>query len=306
MANIHPSVQGARVLSKEESSGIDLGVLSGFLGTWASQPDDGMGWNVIAVPGTAVGVPDEGFVLEVIPYHETWSFTPAVIAGNRGPDGQQTIVGLIYEQKVFSDCSTAFCKARGFSKGTELHAETGMLLNITDFDTGLNIARLGTIPHGNSILLMGTATQSTGKFDFPDASSLPTLTTGAPPPLGYTETQYLNEQFPNFPQNSPNDFLAESVKDQTFGNVTTLQLTSEAETGGILNTPFITNNVNVPKMTCDFWLEEILDAKGNVTDWQLQYSQTIDIVFPPSTNPTGPKFIWPHIDINTLKKVSDD
>lgn len=305
MKNIHPTVLGAKVLSKEQSGDVDLGPLSGFLGTWASQPGDGMGWNVIAVPGSAVGVPDEGFVLEVIPYHETWSFTPAIVAGNRGPEGEQNVVGLIYEQKVFSDCSTAFCNARGFSKGTEIHAETGMLLNMTNFDTGLNIARLGTIPHGNSIMLLGRAFESTGKFPFPDASSLPTLTTGGQAPLGYDETQYLNQQFSDFPQNSPNDFLAETVKDQTFGRVTTLQLTSQAETGGVLNIPFIRNNVDVPKMTCEFWLEEILDAKGGTEGWQLQYSQTIDIVFPPSTNPTGPKFIWPHIDINTMQKVSD-
>jgi phage tail protein X len=303
MKNIHPSIKGAKVLSKEQSNEVDLGPLTGFLGTWASQPGDGMGWNVIAVPGSAAGVPDQGFVLEVIPYHETWSFTPAVIAGNRGLADEQTVVGLIYEQKVFSDCSTKFCADRGFAKGTEIHAETGMLLNMTNFSTGLDIARLGTIPHGNAIMLLGAAIESTGKFDFPDASSLPTLVTGAQPPLGYSEAQYFNQQFPDFPQNSPNDFLAETVKDQTFGKVTTLKLTSQAETGGVLNIPFIRNNVDVPKMTCEFWLEEILDAKGNTASWQLQYSQTIDIVFPPSTNPTGPKFIWPHIDINTMQKV---
>jgi hypothetical protein len=52
-------------------------------------------------------------------------------------------------------------------------------------------------------------------------------------------------------------------------------------------------------MTCDYWLEEIQNSDGSTT-WQLQYSQTIDLVFPASGNPR--LFIWPHVDVNTLVK----
>ena len=301
MKNVHPAVFGATVLSKEQSQDTDLGILNGFMGIWESQPDSGTGWNIIAVPDTTQGPTNQGFVLEVIPYHETWSFTPAVVAGNRGPQGEQTMLGLLYEQRIISDCTTNFCAERGFAKGVELHAESGMLLNISDFNQGYDIARLGTIPHGNSILLLGESIIANGSFQFPAVSALPTLTDGSPAPPGYGEAQYDHNQFPDFPQTTPNDFLAQTLDGQTLGKVTTLPLSSENATGGVLNTPFITANVNVPKMTCDFWLEEILDSNGNVTKTQLQYSQTIDIVFPPTTDPTGPAFIWPHIDINTLQ-----
>lgn len=305
MGTFNPTVLGARLLSAEESQEINLGVLQGFLGTWESKPGSGTGWNVIAVPGNSPFTPPaDGFVLEVIPYYETWSFTPAVIAGNRGMTDEQTIVGLIYEQKVFSDCDTDFCNKRGFSKGTEIHAETGMLLNITNFDSGFNVARLGNIPHGNSILLMGNSSQSTGKFNFPEASTSPSLVDGGFI-TGYGEEQYqLNPRFPDFPQSNPNQQLANDVKDQNFGQVITLDLSSENATGGILNTPFITKNTDTTKMSCIFWLEEVLNSNGS-SSWQLQYSQTINLVFPPSTAPNGKKFNWPHVDINTMQKVAD-
>lgn len=303
MENSTLSMVGAKILPVSAADEIDLGFLRGFLGKWKSEPGSGTGWNVIAVPGNSKFTPpSDGFVLEVIPYWEEWSFQPAVIAGNRGLNAEQQVTGLIYEQKVFSDCDTDFCNARGFSKGTELHAETGMLLNLSSESSGYDVARLGSIPHGNSILLLGNSQKTKGKFTFPEANTSPSPVDGSII-TGYGESQYqMHPRFPDFPQSNPNLQLKKDVADQTFGEVITLNLNTKAEDAGILNIPFIRNNTNATEMSCDFWLEEVLTPGGG-SEWQLQYSQTINLVFPTTTDPNGKKFNWPHVDINTMKRV---
>jgi hypothetical protein len=64
---------------------------------------------------------------------------------------------------------------------------------------------------------------------------------------------------------------------------------------GILNIPFLQNNVKAIDMTATFWIETL--KTGEV---QLQYSQTINLQFPP-TGSTTP-IIWPHVTINTMRK----
>ena len=144
---------GIRHLSATQANEVDLGPLAQLPGTWVSAPIDpkliAQGWNVISVPA----VPN-GFVYEVIPYTETLTFSPVIIAaGNRGPvvNGQQIeqmITGLSYEQKIISACPAgAKCEERGFAAGNEIHAETGFFLNVGDPNGGFTFARLSTIPH---------------------------------------------------------------------------------------------------------------------------------------------------------------
>ncbi|MNE35482.1 hypothetical protein D3C80_1292430 [compost metagenome] len=68
--------------------------------------------------------------------------------------------------------------------------------------------------------------------------------------------------------------------------------------GGILNIPFIQTNVNATKMDATFWIENM---KGSKFSQVLQYSQTINLVFP-ATGSAQP-IVWPHITINSLVKV---
>jgi len=276
-----------------------LGPLAGLQGTWVNAPKT-VGWNVIAVPGFAQGVPPDGFVLEVIPYTEILTFQPAVVAANRGPADKQEqevqqIGALIYEQKIISACNTDFCKARGFPNGSTIHMETGMFLNMTDFSSGMPIGRMSTIPHGNSLLALGTAETASGQAPvIPNNSISPSSVTGQMP-FGYGEDQYLKNQFPNFEQGNPNSALQAALEGKSFQSVTTLSLSTEHATGGILNIPFIQSNVNTTSMVCVFWIEQL---KGGAP--MLQYSQTIDLVFPASGDPTKRLFIWPHVDVNTL------
>lgn len=295
---------GIKVLGAEEALTAELGPLAKLAGTWKGKGFDG--WNVIAVPGPTN---TQGFTLEVIPYEETLTFTPVVVAGNRGPfvsnvQEEQNLVGLMYEQTVHSVCPTDFCKQRGFAAGTEIHAERGIFLNITNFNSNFNIARLSTIPHGNSVLALGQSFEGVppNNHFFGKALTHPTTVSGGATPLGYSEVQYGHAQFPNFDQSDPNRFLEKTLGAEKIKAMTTLNLSTSNPSGGILNIPFIKQNVNTTNMHSVFWIETIQNPVAGKPDFlQLQYTQTINIVFPPTGFPTP--FIWPHVTINTLRKV---
>jgi hypothetical protein len=300
---------GARVLSADEASSVDLGALTQLQGTWKSE--QGLGWNVIAVPGppfSATNTKIVEFVLEVIPYIETLTFTPVVAASNRGPfngdvEDTQNIVGLMYEQSIISTCTTDFCNSRGFASGTQIHAETGLFLNVQNLNSGFDIVRLSTIPHGNSVLAPGvsSAVLPPSNSFFPIANTFPTSVAG-PLPNGYAESQYESPQFANFDQLNPNSFLEKTLGTQQLLNMTTLSFSTKNNDGGILNIPFIQQNVRATDMEATFWIETIQNpTAGQPNILQLQYTQTINLVFPPTG--INVPVVWPHVTVNTLTKV---
>lgn len=302
--NLNLFGMGIRVLKKEEGESIDLGVLEALRGTWIGKPNNG--WNVISVPG----LPPDGFTLEVIPFEEKLTFTPVVAAGNRGPvingvQQEQQLTGLMYEQIVTSTCETDFCKQRGFKSGEMIHGERGIFLNVKNFNDTFDIVRLATIPHGNSVLALGQSFTSVPKDDsfIGTASTLPTKLDGSHI-LGYGEDQFNKTQvpgFPNFSQIDPNSALRSMLKGKNILNMTSLVLSTANANGGILNIPFIQQNVDTTKMTSIFWVQEI-ERKGLLPNLhQLQYTQTIDLVFPATG--TTEKIIWPHVTVNTLRRV---
>lgn len=286
---------GVRVLKTADATQVDLGPLASLVGTWTSPETNNQGWNVIAVPGP------QGFILEVIPYKETLTFSPVVVAGNRGPfvNGEeqvQNIVGLLYEQSIISVCDTEVCNERGFANGTEIHAETGLFLYLSNETNDYDIARLSTIPHGNSLLALGTSTQSPnpGNAFIPDNSTIP-FPNPKPGMFGYFDPYGQPFAFPNFATNNPNMFLQKAISEQTITALTTLNFSTGFGTGGVLNIPFIQKNINTTRVDATFWIETLADGS-----LQLQYSQDISLLFPP----TGSDVIvtWPHVTINTLTK----
>lgn len=315
---------GARFVAAGALTEDHLGPLKALEGTWqsvtlpASDPQGGAhitpsGWNVISVPGRDPSGGD-GFVFEVIPYVESLKFSAiAVQAGNRGlfngNEADQQVFGLFYEQQIVSVCDTDFCKRRGFGKDNVIHAETGMFLFITDFSDGFTIARLSTVPHGNAVLALGTATVSTrpGTDFFDPINAAATNVDGSAIGGQYNNPIVEEMQFPAFPQATPNAFL-KSTLDTMVGkgvleSMTTLTMRTDAPdtAGGILNIPFIQNSVTAASMKATFWLENI---SGGAETELLQYSQTINLVFPPLGSTTPLK--WPHIGISTLKRAPQD
>ncbi|MFD0766810.1 heme-binding protein [Mucilaginibacter lutimaris] len=305
---------GAQFVPADTLGESELGPLKQLVGEWesvvintATGGTTPSGWNVISVPGPG------GFIFEVIPYKENLKFsTVAVSAGNRGPvingnQFDQQIFGLFYEQQIISVCDTDFCNTRGFGNGQVIHAETGLILFVTNFNGGFNIARLGTIPHGNAVLALGRSidVQSPGTNFFQNISAECVHLDGSPiTALGYNDKIIGVPQFPEFAQSDPNSFLKTTldgiVGSGSITDMTVLDMSTKHPdaTGGILNIPFIQTNVTATSMDAIFWIENI--TGGSETEL-LQYSQTINLVFPAAG--TVEPIIWPHITVSTLKRM---
>ena len=322
-----------------------LGPLYDFAGTWTNQPNQG--WNLIAVPGSLKKNSDpdyfnsaHGFILETIPYIETLVFEPISVVLNRGqfplssafgqPTGQQIqqIGAMLYSQTIVSTgCDpsnpnyaaiTQFFEERGFAKGTPIHAERGMLLNITnltDFGTEqFQVARLGTVPHGNVLLCLGNATTAAAPVIDPNGSSampVPVDPTRQMP-VEYTINTYLSPNhsstgypfYPDFIPSNPNQTLINANTNMQFSGTTHLSMSSTNGTGGILSIPFVRggfdgSRINTTQMTVDYWLSTVKETGA----LQLQYAQSINLVFPTNLDASLP-IIWPHIGLNTLQKIS--
>lgn len=271
-------------------------------GSWVGNK----GWNIIALPSKGSKPTDQGdFFLQIKPYIETLSFKNAgAPARNRGGEVDQFVAALEYHQAV-ADKDT--------NEG--LHVENGMFMNLSNIVNNqgdaqpipkFNVARSGTIPHGDSIMLLGAPpTVVDGPPKFPEISSLPTNVGTAP--LGYTDP-YLEQQ-EGLNIINPNLTLQADLDQQKAAGLEVINTTTvvfdSANSGGILNIPFIRNFANAVSMQAIFWLEKVKDTKtGQVFD-QLQYTQIIDLAF---HKKFGEKvadddlIIWPHVTINTMVK----
>jgi hypothetical protein len=123
-----------------------LGFIHELAGTW-----EGFGFNLIGRPDKQGGSP---VFLELNQTFETLSFIPiSSTIPNRGfAVDDIELFGMTYLQKI-SDIKT----------GGALHIEPGIWIHIPSLDTGAgpnekqSVARMGNIPHGNSLLAQGTA-----------------------------------------------------------------------------------------------------------------------------------------------------
>lgn len=284
----------------------DLGPLADLVGDWA-----GTGFVLTSLPDFDSDPPSTGpkaFRLLLNSTSERLEIVP--IGGpvpNRGSEldsdptkGQPDIElqGVRYLQRI-SDLNSH----------EALHIEPGFWLNVpaTTIPPGdAGILRQGSIPHGVSILVQGTAFPSpSGKPVFAVADSTPQKDVPNPTPLGagylapFTTTP-LPVQFTNRAViGNPNLILADAIKDfvNEIVSTTVLQVSSAAP-GGILNVPFLQNPVNnnaaVRSVNATFWIESVKPSLGRPFD-VLQYTQTIIFNF------LG--INWPHITVATLFRL---
>lgn len=271
-------------------------------GSWVGNK----GWNIIALPSKGSKPTDKGdFFLQIKPYIETLSFKNAgAPARNRGGEVDQFVAALEYHQAV-ADKDT--------NEG--LHVENGMFMNLSNIvnnqgDTQpipkFNVARSGTIPHGDSIMLLGAPpTVVDGPPVFSEISSLPTNVGN--PPLGYTDPYLVKHEGLNVV--NPNLTLQADLDQQKAAGLEVIKTTTvvfdSANSGGILNIPFIRNFANAVSMKAVFWLEKVKDNNtGQIFD-QLQYTQIIDLAFHKKFDEKATDddlIIWPHVTINTMVK----
>jgi hypothetical protein len=279
--------------SSPRSEQVDLGPLADLPGFW-----EGTGFSLIARPQFSGS--DNGFFLQLNLLRETIEFTaigaPVMNRGSRQAD--IAMGGVTYLHRV-TDATT----------GAGLHIEPGTWLNVPPTQEPAasgSIARLATIPHGNSICLVGGSEIAELPPTIPPANTVPFKIGGEAPPAGTKNpfpeydlsrsTRFRTAPLPaGITQDlidDPNSALREALKNQEPIQITRLITTSSP--GGVVNIPFIVSNANTVTVESVFAIERVRTCSG-ATVLQLQYSQTALLSF------GGLSF--PHVTVGTLVKA---
>ncbi|MCB2018597.1 MAG: hypothetical protein KDF54_13975 [Hydrogenophaga sp.] len=305
----------------------ELGPLSALPGKWVSQ---GRGWNMIALPFAAPGAPP--FRLLLNQYDEELEFTLVDKAvPNRGIEGappaekDQLVVTLDYQQSIRQVAAEDFpVSGKAGAPNLAIHHEPGLWLYMTNFvEDDIDVGRLATIPHGNSVLALGTS----DLLESPDTSTLIPDISGLPVGLANQDVndpanRYLVPYkrfhdapfkgtvagvpgFPGFDPVAPNGLLKLALQGVNVKRTTVLSVDTKTQTGGISNIPFVVQQADAQRMVSTFWIHELRDTdEQGKSRWMLQYLQDVSLDFFPRTDGQPGLIRWPHISINTLDKVS--
>jgi len=311
-----------------------LGPLKLLPGQWRSE---GRGWNMIALP-FATQPPPAGFNYRVLmnQYNEDLNFTLVDkgvpnrgISGTRpATDTDQFVVTLDYQQTIDQIAATDFPDSgMAGDPGLAIHHEPGLWLHMLNETTNnLDIARLATIPHGDSVLALGESEEIDGAPQIPSLNGLPigvgqdfqTNPYLAPyknfidnPFFGTVPVPAPNAPAPQFPGFHPLDLNAilkfvHDVDPTPVVKTTVLEVDTTFENAGVVNIPFIVKQANAASMKSTFWIQELgeNDEKGD-PKLRLQYSQVVILDFFPRRDGLPGRIRWPHVSINTLEKVAD-
>jgi hypothetical protein len=282
--------------------------LAGLIGTWKGVK----GWSLISVPNHGASEGSPGFKLIVQNYTEILTFK-AVDAPVENEGGDQTqFVGAIEYEQVIHD----------FDTGDLIHIENGMFMYLDEIvtetgealDAPYSIARSGTIPHGNSILVLGLIDKKDGAPVLKEISSMPTAVDQDGAPIGFfdqfqseqdrlTVTDIvIKEESKIFNVFDPNDNLVRDNKGLEFVDTVHIALDSENE-GMVGNIPFLQKHAKATNVFSNFWLSTVKLPMSDETYQQLQYSQKVGIDFHRRFKGKQGLICWPHVTINTLTKI---
>lgn len=297
-----------------------LGPLKHLPGTWRNQPNlGGRGWNMIALPfATGPGNPTN-FRLLLNQFDEELKFSLVDddipnrgIKRNGGVtvNDDQLLVTLDYKQMIAQVAAADF-PVSGLAGGPKLpiHHEPGLWLHMPkEVGDGHDVARLATIPHGDSVLALGDSATIIGAPVIPKVNGLPI---GVPQNL---EGRYL-EPYKHFHESlfmnlfdptDPSELLARANQGVDIEETTILEVDTTIDTGGISNIPFIVKQANASDMKSTFWIQKLRtphpDGRPNL---RLQYLQIVNLDFFNRFDGAAGRIKWPHISINTLEKVVD-
>nr|CBA32606.1 hypothetical protein Csp_D32990 [Curvibacter putative symbiont of Hydra magnipapillata] len=250
-----------------------MGPLSMLVGTW-----NGQGNTMLATPAKeglfrAIGHPLT---------NETLTFSVAAPTPDRGGFEQPDIFlnGLRYHHQVVD------------GKTMEpLHDEMGFWLNVPatkNPKASASLIRELTIPHGNAVILFGSAHEQTGPYKFPPFHAIPFPKENFPAPAIYDSdnTGDVNKQ------------LNDAHKGLTFLKTQVLTVKTRNQ-GDIVNIPFLDKQAKSTDMTATFAVS-IVSRDGGEPYYMLQYSQVIMLQFPALKD--GPMINWPHTAVATLIK----
>lgn len=299
-----------RVLSSALGEDTGLGPLSNLPGVWKNTGQfSGHGWNMIALPFPR-GELD--YRLLNNQYNETLTFQLVDNdVSNRGMHGDQEVAAIDYVQHIEQVAAGDFPDSGSAgSAGVAIHHEPGLWLFLKDHITDdINIARLASIPHGDSVMALGQSAQSATGFEIPKINGLP---------IGVDQDIHTNpylkpylhfhkHPFQNvFDPTEPNDLLNKAIlpffQQDKVANVTQLKVSSAQNNGGVHNIPFVVKEANAARVDATVWIYELKEKHpSGEAKMLLQYSQTVLLDF--FSRPDGQGVIqWPHVSINTLEK----
>lgn len=300
-----------------------LGHLRAFVGPAAAGKAQrtwkGTGFTMIWRPSfpTQPDAPD--FFLQLMMTTETLTFTDITGSGiaNRGLLQPDILLGGVAYLQTVED---------SFDE-TGQHFEPGVFANIpqtTNPDEPATVTRMGSIPHGTTVNMQGTA------FEAPEprfaTSSITPFRIGSADD-GQTGLVHFNEEDLSKPStartdlarvagltqallSNPNLFLSQALAGQTIKRMTVIDVFSETNAGttpdvggGTDNIAFLVGkgappaggpNADAARASSTFWVEEVTDAAGE-TFFQLQYTQRVLLNF------SG--LSWPHVSVATLRLV---
>jgi hypothetical protein len=269
-----------------------LGPLRELSGAWV-----GHGFNTVSLPDFDNPSGAQPFRVKLSATREILEFTK--IGGNvpnRGSKGQLDInlFGLSYFQRITDALSSE-----------PLHLEPGFWLRVPETQVPVQpetVVRMGSIPHGTTILAQGTgATFPSGpKFKVADTTPLngDVPITNATYLAPFSAATLPPGFHPTFLKN-PNLALEADILGQDIVETTVLDISTAANpgkhilAGNIGNIPFVDSNAKVTLLEATFWIEKVKQSDDHVF-MQLQYSQLIILDFL--------NVRWPHISVATLLK----
>lgn len=309
-----------RSIEKPTENDSDLGPLSLLPGLWKS---DGRGWNMIALPFATGPASPFNFRLLLNQYDEELQFNLVDKAvpnrglkgvGSTATEADQFIVTLDYLQKIHQVAAEDFpVSGKAGGPNLAIHHEPGLWLNMTnEVIDGFDVARLSTIPHGDSVLALGTSSRTDGVSAIPKVNALPDgvsqdLNTNPylAPYKKFHDNPFkgnvADPAFPGFDPTNPSNLLTLANQGVNVVRTTTLTVDSLNPTGGISNIPFIVKQANAVSMKSTFWIQEIKEADGSLK-LRLQYLQIVMLDFFPRFDGLPGLIGWPHVSINTLEK----
>jgi hypothetical protein len=303
----------------------DLGPLKHLPGTWQA---NGTGWNLIALPFK--DAPDPANVpyrILMNQYDETLTF--AFVddnVPNRGIQVDQRVATIDYQQQIKQVAAEDFpVSGEAGGAGLAIHHEPGLWIWVKDHRTdGIDVARMASIPHGNSVLALGESSVHEAMPNIPPINALPfgrfedVSTPGydfnfdpyLAPYKHYIDNPFMGtvSGIPGFPGFSPADMTA-ILRFANQGvpilRTTRLAVDSLREDAGVNNMPFTAREAEPVSMDSTFWIQEVADdsCEGGYR-LRLQYAQVVMLnFFRPRQDQMPGRAQWPHVSIATLDKV---
>jgi len=289
---------------------VDLGPLAQLVGADGKGLWEGTGYNTIWRPSQLAKGHDRFLELNLTTEKLEFTAIPGKIP-NRGllmPDID--MFGLTYMQHI-----------EGVDPPEGLHVEPGIWANVpTTADPNVvpTVVRMASIPHGTTILAQGEFLTVEGGPHIQANNIIPFKPGEDPKPFAEAEAVFteLNLATPTeFRQQAaavtqamvenPNGVLLDAIQGQDIKSTTVLIISTRHQPvpgGGTANTAFLEagssppgGNATATEVEAIFWIETVADQYGGADSLQLQYTQTVQLVF------NG--LSWPHVSVATLKKV---